>query len=252
MLTAVKGLLQRGLHRFGLRLEAIEPSTLHPDFPADFNRQEIEDVLAVLPYTMTSRERLVSLIRAVHYVLDREIPGDIVECGVWRGGSMMTVARTLHRRGVTDRRLWLYDTFTGMTRPGDADVSAANQPALQTWERQPGWCLAGLEEVRHNLDGTGYPAANLRYVVGEVEKTIPEQIPDQIALLRLDTDWYESTRHEMQHLFPRLSRGGVLILDDYGYWQGARKAVDEYLQATKTPLLLCRIDSTGRIAVKLE
>ena len=99
---------------------------------------------------------------------------------------------------------------------------------------------------------TGYDIARTHFVAGDVEQTIPGVVPEQISLLRLDTDWYESTRHELKHLYPRLIRGGVLIIDDYGHWKGARQAVDEYLAETGAKLLLNRIDYTGRAAVKTE
>ena len=91
----------------------------------------------------------------------------------------------------------------------------------------------------------------IHYVKGKVETTIPEQAPKQISLLRLDTDWYASTKHELENLFPRLSPGGILIIDDYGDWQGARKAVDEYVANHAPSLFLSRLDYTGRISVKL-
>jgi hypothetical protein len=97
---------------------------------------------------------------------------------------------------------------------------------------------------------TNYPQDKLNYVVGKVEDTIPETLPRKIALLRLDTDWYESTLHELNHLYPLLTEGGVLIIDDYGHWQGAKKAVDEYIEKNKLKILLNRIDYTGRIAIK--
>jgi hypothetical protein len=100
------------------------------------------------------------------------------------------------------------------------------------------------------MDSTGYPQNRVRFIKGRVEETVPGEAPEQIALLRLDTDWYESTQHELEYLFPRLAPGGVLILDDYGHWAGARKAVDDYIALHKLPLLLCRIDMSGRIAIK--
>src|SRR5262249_25761216 len=109
------------------------------------------------------------------------------------------------------------------------------------------WCYSGLDEVASNMRSTGYPDDLVHLVKGKVEETIPGAAPAQIAVLRLDTDWYESTRHELEHLYPRLAPGGVLIIDDYGYWAGARKAVDEYFQGS---LFLSRIDGTGRIAIK--
>jgi hypothetical protein len=86
-------------------------------------------------------------------------------------------------------------------------------------------------------------------IAGKVEETLPEHAPESIALLRLDTDWYESTRHELEHLFPRVVAGGVLLLDDYGHWKGSRKAVDEYFAAQGITMLLNRVDYTGRLGI---
>lgn len=221
-------------------------------FPPDFEPAEIEDIRAVQPYTMTTPERLVALIRAVHYLMDHDIPGDFVECGVWKGGSMMAIARTLRRRRACERHLWLFDTFTGMPPPTAADVSLRDEPAERLLRTHPSLrCEADLASVRAAVLATGYPAELVHFVVGRVEETIPAQAPSRIALLRLDTDWYESTRHELEHLFPRVVHGGVLLVDDYGHWRGARRAVDEYLQTHRVPLLLNRIDYSARIGVKL-
>lgn len=207
------------------------------------------------PFTMTSIERLYAVHQAVNYIIDHDIPGDFVECGVWRGGASMMTALSLKARGVTDRRLYLYDTFAGMTEPEDVDASYMGEDAAETWRKSErdgynAWCYGALDDVRQNMGRTGYPESNITYVEGPVEETIPGTIPDQIALLRLDTDWYSSTRHELEHLYPLLSPLGVLILDDYGYWVGARKAVDEYVAEHGIPLLLTRSDHTGRMAVK--
>jgi hypothetical protein len=216
-----------------------------------------EDVSTGLDaFSMTSFERLHALYQAVKYVEHNRVPGAIVECGVWRGGSMMLVCRTLLRLGSHDRSLHLFDTFAGMTEPSDLDIDPLGRPAAELLSSTPPsrdvgcvWCIASLEDVRTNVLGTGYPEARCNFVVGSVEKTLPAQAPERIALLRLDTDWYASTRHELEHLFPRLVDGGVLIVDDYGHWRGARKAVDEYLGARAPGLLLHRIDTTGRIGI---
>jgi hypothetical protein len=112
------------------------------------------------------------------------------------------------------------------------------------------WAIATIDEVREAVLSVGYPRERIHFVEGPVEETLPSQAPNEIALLRLDTDWYSSTKHELVHLYPCLAKGGVLILDDYGYWQGARRAVDEYLAEEDVPLLLNRIDNTARIAVR--
>src|SRR5262249_31666383 len=151
------------------------------------------------------------------------------------------------------------DTFNGMTAPTSMDKDIEGDDAAQLLHADPErensrsvWACAPLTVVKRAMNTTSYDERNIVYVEGRVEDTIPAMAPEKIALLRLDTDWYESTYHEMLHLFPRLVTGGVLILDDYGHWLGARGAVDRYMRETKVKLLLNRIDYTGRIAVKLE
>ena len=214
-------------------------------------------IAAVRPYTMTSDQRVAALCDAVRYVVTNRIPGDIVECGVWKGGSMMAVARTLLELGDRTRDLHLFDTFEGMTAPTGEDVALTGESAADLMaasadreDAESVWCRAPLDVVRQAMASVGYDGSRIHYVKGRVEDTIPAAAPERIALLRLDTDWYESTRHEMIHLFPRLCVGGVLILDDYGHWLGARQAVDEYLSEHSVPLFLQKIDYTGRYAVK--
>ena len=207
--------------------------------------------------TMTSIERMHALWTATRYVAANGIPGALVECGVWRGGSVMLMAATLLRCGDTAREIWLYDTFDGMTEPGGDDVQAMSGRAAAEILRErartpddPFWGISPREVVEHNLRRTGYPFERFRFVEGDVAVTIPASAPAGIALLRLDTDWYASTRHELAHLYPRLHSGGVLIVDDYGYWRGARKATDELLETLAPRPLLHRIDYTGRMCVK--
>jgi hypothetical protein len=202
---------------------------------------------------MTTWNKLYGLVLATRYVAANDVPGAIVECGVWRGGSMQAAALTLLEQGRRDRDLHLFDTFEGMPPPTEEDrrhdgASAAEllQGAADT---EPVWARASLDDVRAGMAETGYPEERIHYHVGLVEDTIPEQAPEQIAILRLDTDWYSSTKHELEHLFTRLSPGGVLILDDYGHWDGARKATDEFLAGLAEPLLLLPL-SAGRIAVR--
>jgi O-methyltransferase len=222
---------------------------------ADLEREFLQEHTRCSRFTMTSIERMYALYRSVRYVVENQIPGAIVECGVWRGGSMMLAARTLLLAGDSERELDLFDTYKGMSEPTQRDVSWTGRPAEATWrETQRGdvneWAFAPLEEVRTNVASTGYPMERVKLVEGRVEDTIPENAPERIALLRLDTDWYESTYHELVHLYPRLERGGVLIVDDYGHWKGAREAVDRYFAETGASILLNRVDYTGRVGVK--
>jgi hypothetical protein len=208
-------------------------------------------------FTMTSVPRMYALYQAVRYVVEQSIEGDFVECGVWRGGSCMLMAHTLKALGDTSRTLYLYDTFTGMTRPSEHDIRKRDRgEQITRWEasQREGyneWAYAPIDEVRENLRATGYPDDKLVFVAGEVQTTLPETIPERVALLRLDTDWYESTYHEMVHLYPRLAHKGMLILDDYGSFEGARRAVDQYFAENQVGDFLSRIDATGRLAIKL-
>lgn len=208
------------------------------------------------PFTMTSAERMYALYKATEYVVKAKIPGDFVECGVWKGGSAMIIAYALLQKKETSRKIYLYDTYEGMPKPTTKDKRLLdNTFAISNWranqkKRHNEWCFASLSEVKRNLLSTGYPEENLVFVRGRVENTIPKITPKKIALLRLDTDWYESTRHELRYLFPLLQKNGVLIIDDYGCWAGAKKAVDDYFK--KRNILLNRIDYTGRIGIKID
>lgn len=224
--------------------------------PDDLDKEIKETIRSVQPFTLTSALRVAALCEAVRYIATNDIPGAIVECGVWKGGSMMAAARTLIEAGDRTRNLYLFDTFEGMTEPTDRDVAIDGEPAARLMKRsdredaESVWCLAPLDGVKSAVLSTGYDASRVSFVQGRVEETIPDRAPEQIAVLRLDTDWYESTKHELIHLFPRLVPGGVLIIDDYGHWTGARLAVDEYFKEHKIPILLHRIDYSGRMAIK--
>ena len=219
---------------------------------AELSEADRRIVERALPYTMTGVPRLQALIDAVRYCVARGIPGAFAECGVWRGGSVLAMALTLKELGADDRDIYLFDTFEGMTAPTEADTSRFQRPALEDWRASGGRLYpelrVGEDAVRATL--ADHPAERLHFVRGPVEETLPDQAPAELALLRLDTDWYETNRHELEHLYPRLNQGGVLMIDDYGHWEGARRAVDEYFAGAAEPLLLNRIDYTGRVAVK--
>ena len=222
-----------------------------PDAPTEY----LDIIRAVQSYTMTSPERVLALCNAVEYVAQNQIAGSIVECGVWRGGSMAAVARTLIGLNRMDRELWLYDTFDGMSEPSDQDVDFLGERAshlMDVEDRSDAksvWCRSPLDQVQSVMKKTGYPCEQVHYVEGKVEETLLERRPQEIAILRLDTDWYESTRIELEVLFPLLSPGGVLIIDDYGHWKGCRRAVDEYFAEHQVAMMLNRIDYTGRIGI---
>ena len=206
-------------------------------------------------FTETSVEKMYSLYKATRYIVGRKIPGALVECGVYKGGSAMVMAHTLNKMNVADRKIYLYDTFTGMSEPSDHDISFNGTVASEKWkklqkDRYNQWVFSPLEDVKRNLYSTGYPQNNLHFVKGKVEETIPQTAPEAISLLRLDTDWFESTYHELRFLYPRLSSNGIILIDDYGAWKGSQKAVDTYFEENGIEVFLQRIDPEARIGVK--
>lgn len=241
--------LQHRLESARFQLESggwglIPPSQYLSDLDDEFN-----GVWRIVKnYTMISPERGWALAEAVRYVSKAHIPGDIVECGVWKGGACLLASHILH--GVeprTDRSIWLYDTFQGMVKPGENDRIASSGQALTECDAE-GWWAADIEEVRSLMKKSPLDEEVFNFVAGAVAETLELSVPEKIAILRLDTDWYESTLKELEVLYPKLSKGGVLIVDDYGHFTGARKAVDEYFKGQ--PVLLHRSDYTGRVLVK--
>jgi O-methyltransferase len=246
----VKKVIKSIFRKFGY--EVVRQQEIEVRFP-DFENDHIDIFKKVESYTQTSPERIFSLIEAVKYITQNQIEGGIVECGVWKGGSIMAVLETLLNLSSQDREIYLFDTFEGMSEPTDIDVDFTGNKAENMMIEENGEILnrVTLGDVQKTISNVGYDQRRIHYVKGKVEDTLPAHAPEKISLLRLDTDWYESTYHELVHLFPRLSFGGIIIIDDYGHFEGARKATDEYISEKKVPLLLNRIDYTGRIAVKI-
>jgi len=221
----------------------------------DPNKDFLDVYQKSMYYTLTSKERMLALFEAIQYINKYDIKGDIVECGIYKGGSTMLCALTLNKLKNQDKKIYLYDTFEGMPMPTEKDISYKKNFALSKWTPKgangSNWCNATIEEVMENMYKTGYPQNKLIFVKGKVEETIPKVAPEKIALLRLDTDWYKSTYHELFHLYPRLITQGVIIIDDYGHWKGAKEAVDQYFREHNIKIMLNRIDYTGRIGIKM-
>ena len=252
------GFIKYTIRSFFFRLGYdIKPRFNHESL-ADFENEYLEIINSVKNYTLTSPERMAALINSIQYIVKNQISGNIVECGVWRGGSMMLVAKVLLAMKKTEYDLYLFDTFEGTTKPSKHDLDYLGNSMLDVWNKEfegkkilpDSSDFVPLEEVKKNLFSTGYPKEKIHFIQGNVEDTIPKNAPEKISLLRLDTDWYKSTKHELNNLFPRLTPGGILIIDDYGQFQGSKKAVDEYFDENKIPSFLFRIDYTGRLCVK--
>ena len=250
----MKKILKYLIKKLGYKL--LKENSIRYDI--DYDPGFISEFESLEPNTATSIERMYALKEAVKYVVSNNIDGDLVECGVWKGGSCMLIARTLLECGENNRLLWLYDTFDGMTMPTDDDIEKETgikgDDLLKNIEKNTDkynmWAYAPEDLVRKNMRSTKYPPDNIRYIKGKVEETLNETRPGAIALLRLDTDWYESTKAEMQTLYPLISKGGVLIIDDYGHFEGARKAIDDYFKSINEQPLMHRIDYTGRMIIK--
>ena len=257
--------LQRFLKPLGYNI--VKTRTRTTNYPEGISDAEVDivnyehfDIIRqASPYSVTGPAKLFAFIESVKYVVKSDIKGDIVECGVWKGGSMMAAALALLRMNITDRSLFLYDTYKGMTPPSEEDVSIYGDNASVTYLNSSKikmkddahfWAYGPLEEVKRNMLGLGYPNDRIFFIEGKVEDTIPLHVPNEISILRLDTDFYESTKHELNHLYPRLSPGGVLIIDDYGHWLGQKKAVDEYFEKHGIRMLLNRIDYACRVGIK--
>ena len=207
-------------------------------------------------YTMTTIERMYSLYQSMNYIFKNNIQGDLVECGVWKGGSSMLMAFMLQKYGMADRKLYLYDTFEGMSEPSEFDKTFTGKSADDLLEKEKKensssvWCYSSIKEVKRNLFSTGFLSENIIFVKGKVEDTLNENLPGKLSLLRLDTDWYESTKTELELLYPLLNENGILIIDDFGHWDGAKKAVVEYFEKNENNPFLFRIDFTGRLMIK--
>ena len=227
-------------------------------YPSDMTKADLKTFEVSRHYTMTEPKRIFALIRAVKYLICNKIAGAIVECGVGAGGSIVAIARTLRTLGDTERDIYLYDTYAGMPKPGPEDVRCDGIPAMKQFKRAKlsdtasRWCRSPRTKVKSIVKRKSgrYPSSRFKFIKGMIEDTIPEEAPDNIALLLLDTDFYRSTLHGLNHLYPRLQGGGVLMVDDYGYWKGARQAVDEYFTEHGNWPLLNATDYSGRIGVK--
>src|SRR5262249_44362073 len=156
-----------------------QPEYIDTGFPPDFSEQDISIIRAVEPYTMTGTERIYALICAVKYIVGGGIRGDLVECGVWKGGSVMAMALALLQLGASDRNLYLFDTFSGMTPAGEEDVDYLGQPADRAAEESSH--AAPREEVEAALKSTGYDVSRVHFIQGPVEETLPVHAPAVIS-----------------------------------------------------------------------
>jgi O-methyltransferase len=260
-MTMLKKIIQDTLNRFGYEIRRTSKSLIIGSMPVELSVAEREIVHGIMSnkLTMVSYERLWTTVMACKYVVDRDIEGDFVECGVWRGGNALAAAE-IFKLYKSKRDVWLFDTFKGMTAPTDLDIRASDgQPARTRYvidqrETHNDWCYASLDDVRKSFTNRGLES-NIHFIQGDVCETLnsdQSKLPARISVLRLDTDWYESTKKELEVLYPKLTPGGCLIIDDYGHWSGSKKATDEYFEKNRNRPFLQYTDCTGRVAVKVS
>ena len=266
MLSKVSKLINKLTYPLDIKISRAKEKII---YPVEASKREIEIIDYILSpkdtrnavekgaYSLVSIDRLWAVIQATKYIVKNGVKGDFVECGVWRGGCSLAIAMVLDDLKA-DKRIYLFDTFEGMTEPTKYDMDYSNVNAKDRFIKSKRndhneWCYASIEDVKKHFKKLDLEK-KATFIKGDVLKTLNEEtnLPEEIALLRLDTDWYESTKHEMNLLYPRLQKDGVLLIDDYGDWQGCRKAIDEYLSEhdLTNRCLMWKTDGTGRGLIK--
>ena len=258
-MRVLKSVIRSAARKFGYELISTEALAHAGIVELSAEDRELMAYIQGQQLTMTSPHRLAATLMACKHAVEQEIAGDFVECGVWRGGNAILAKSVFERMGAK-KKVYLFDTFAGMTTPSEHDIKAANkESATQKYISSvqgsiSHWCYAPLEEIEESFKRAGLDLTNVVFVLGDVSETLrsAENLPQDICVLRLDTDWYESTLVELEILYPRLSIGGALLIDDFGSWEGARKAVESYFAGAAAAPLLWRTDDTGRMAVKVR
>ena len=242
--------------KINYNLHKIESINIEQEFP-DSNNFEKELFEIISGYTMTSHERIFALMKSIDFVKHNNVDGDFVECGVWRGGNLILFQKFIEKYNLS-KKIYAYDTFEGMSEPdkidetfkGESSKDLLNKLYKKKVDRKKSILIAdcSIEQVQENFKKFSNKN-NLTCIKGPVEKTLDlkENLPNKISILRLDTDWYSSTKKELEVLFPLLEKNGILIIDDYGFWKGARKAVDEYFENKNGTMV--KIDFTGRMII---
>ena len=249
---SIKNILEKILKRFGYKIQQIINHVIE-----EATQDEIDLMKLCDKYSMTSDLRKWALIQSFHYIINNNIEGDFVECGVWKGGNLILLKKLMEKKQINNKKIYGFDTFEGMSEASIHDIKIDKTNANVKFEKLKqkdsnniNWNFASENEVINNFKDNVEKNENLKLIKGKVEDTLlnNDNIPEKISILRLDTDFYESTKTELEKLYPKLSIGGVLIIDDYGSWQGSRKAVDEYFQNKK--IWLHYIDHDGRLLIK--
>lgn len=239
----LKKLFEKLLKKCGYKMQNIVNDIIEEITPEE---KRLMDLCS--PYTMTSDLRKWALIQSFYHIINNNIEGDFVECGVWKGGNLILLQKIIEKAKINNRKIYGFDTFTGMPKPTLHDLKTNSKDKNNFYKKN--WLYVSENEVRKNFKRNLNNDDNLILIKGDVTETlkIKSNIPNKISILRLDTDFYKSTKIELEVLYPRVSKGGIIIIDDYGSWQGAKKAVDEYF--FNQSIWLHYIDHDGRLIIK--
>ena len=217
----------------------------------EINEENKNFIESIGEYSMTPLVRRWTLIKSVHYVNKNKLVGDIVECGIWRGGNLF-LCKKIQDKYYKDinRKFYGFDTFEGMPEPSVHDGKKINKIYQSLKKKKTPWIKVSLEEVKNFTKKLFLNIEDFYYIKGKVENTLIDKknLPRSISILRLDTDLYESTKIELEILYPLLIEKGILIIDDYGDFVGCRKAVDEYFFDKN--VLMIGIDKSCRVIIK--
>ena len=249
MIKYIKIKINKILSLFNLRLIKIYKNH---NFTFETNKKIIKLINISSKFSMTGHQRMYLLSQAILNAKNNKLEGDFVECGVWRGGNIL-LYKLLNDFYKLNKKIFAYDTFEGKTSPEDVDIDyrgkSAHKHLLENKksENLPNiHCFSTIDSVKKNILKYSN-LKNINFIAGPVEKTLllEKNLPKKISVLRLDTDFYVSTKIELEILYPRLIHGGVLIIDDYGHWQGCQQAVDEYFSKDFVTSRFERLDYTG-------
>jgi O-methyltransferase len=188
----------------------------------------------VMPFTMVSRKRLEALFRLATLVNQEGIAGDFVECGTCNGGTAALLGATMLKSSLP-RRLWLFDSFEGLP-----STSAKDGVRARTFV---GKCRGDVDTVKQILGRAAVPLERVKIVKGWFQETFLRTPISQVALLHCDADWYDSVKLTLTHFYDLVAPGGYVVFDDYGFWEGCRAAVDEFVAERKIPATLTVIDT---------
>ena len=212
-----------------------EVAELYLKQPSDNQSEFYKFCLKLIPkYTMVQPKRLLALKRMLIDLDKREVAGDVVECGVWNGGSCALMAT------VTDRKIWMFDSFEGLPKPGAKDGARERKYHFE------GWNKGAQDYVKEIFDELKIPKNRYEIVPGWFDKTLESSPVNPIALLHVDADWYDSVKIILEKFYDRVPVGGYVVLDDYGAFEGCRNAFRDFCKERGIPMpVLTQADWTG-------